>query len=110
MNHLKDFEPLKDKQTLFLEPASLLDKAHEGSYARPRADHEHRVGGLEGQPELGLSDIHGNHGLVAVIRYQFVLQPVGGNSLVKAAGLRLVLHHDGTDMDTVGVNLQKGGK
>lgn len=95
---------------MLFEPASLLDKAHEGGDARPWADHDHRVGGLEGQTELGLPDVHGNHGLVTVIRYQFVLQPVGGNSLVDAAGLGLVLHHYCTNMDAIGVNLREGAK
>lgn len=93
---------------MLFEPASLLDEAHERSDARARADHDHRVGGLEGQAELRLADEHGNRGLVAVVRYQLVLQPVGGNSLVNAAGLCLVLHHDRADVDAVGVNLHNG--
>lgn len=93
--------------TLLFEPAPLLDKAHEGSDSCPRADHDHWVGGLEGQAELRLADIHGNGGLVAVVGDQFVLQPVGGHSLVSAASLGVVLHHYCTDVDAVGVNLQK---
>lgn len=53
---------------MLFEPASLLDEAHERSDARPRAHHDHRVGGLERQAELGLADEHGNDGLVAVVR------------------------------------------
>lgn len=93
-------------ETLFLEPASLLDKAHERGDARPRAHHDHRVGGLEGQAELGLADEHGNDGLVAVVRGKLVLQPVGGDPLVHAARLGFVLHHHRADVDAVGVNLQ----
>lgn len=92
--------------TLLFEPGPLLDEAHEGSDSRPRADHDHWVGGLEGQAELRLADEHGNGGLVAVVSDQFVLQPVGGNSLVDAASRGLVLHHHGADVDAVGVNLQ----
>lgn len=92
------------------EPAPLLDEAHEGSDSRPGADHDHWVGGFEGQAELGLADVHGNGGLVAVVGDQFVLQPVGGDTLVDAAGTGLILHHDGTDVDAVGVNLQNRGE
>lgn len=92
--------------TLLFEPAPLLDEAHEGSDSCPRANHDHRVGGFEGQAELRLADVHGNGGLVAVVSDQFVLQPVGGNSFVGAAGLGVVLYHYGTDVDAVGVNLQ----
>lgn len=95
---------------MLFEPAPLLDEAHEGSDSCPRADHNHWVGGLEGQPELRLSDVHGNGGLVAVVCDQFVLQPVGGDSLVNAASLGFVLHHYCTDVDAVGVNLQRGGE
>lgn len=91
------------------EPAPLLDKAHEGSNSCSRADHDHWVGGFEGQAELRLADVHGNGGLVAIFGDQFVLQPVGGNSLVHAASLGFVLHHYCTDVDAVGVNLQKRG-
>lgn len=93
---------------MLFEPASLLDKAHERSDARPGADHDHWVGGLEGQAELRLANKHRNRGLVAVVRYEFVLQPAGGHSLVNTARLCLVLHHDGADVDAVGVNLQNG--
>lgn len=85
-----------------------MDKAHERSDACPRADHEHRVGGLEGQTELRLANKHRDGGLVAVVRYQFVLQPVGGHALVHTVSLGFVLHHDCADMDAVGVDLQKG--
>lgn len=95
---------------MLFEPAPLLDKAHEGSDSCPRADHDHWVGGLEGQAELRLADIHGNGGLVAVVGDQFVLQPVGGHSLVNAVSLGFVLHHYCTDVDAVGVNLQKDGR
>lgn len=84
-----------------------MDKAHKGSNACPRADHDYWVGGLEGQAELRLPYVHRNGGLVAVIRVQFVLQPVGGNSLVNASSLCFVFHHYCTDVDAVGVNLQK---
>lgn len=93
---------------MLFEPAPLLDEAHEGSDSCPRADHNHWVGGLEGQPELRLPDIHGNGGLVAVVCDQFVLQPVGGDSLVDAVSLGFVLHHYCTNVDAVGVNLQSG--
>lgn len=96
--------------TLLFEPAPLLDEAHEGSDSCPRADHDHWVGGFEGQAELRLADVHGNSGLVAVVCDQFVLQPVGGNSLVDAASFSVVLHHYGTDVDAVGVNLQNRGE
>lgn len=92
---------------MLFEPGPLLDKAHEGGDPRPWADHDHRVGGLEGKAELGLADVHGDGGLVAVVGHQFVLQPVGGHALVDAAGLGFVLHHDGADVDAVGVDLQK---
>lgn len=59
--------------TLFFEPPTLLDEAHEGSDAGPRTDHDDWVAGLEGQAELGLADVHGDRGLVAVVRNQFVL-------------------------------------
>lgn len=95
-------------ETLLLEPASLLDEAHEGSDAGPGAHHEHRVAGLEGQAELGLADEHRNGGLVAVVRYQLVLQPGGGHALVEAPSLGLVLHHHGADVDAVGVDLGDG--
>lgn len=84
-----------------------MDKAHEGSNACPRADHDYWVGGLEGQAELRLPYVHRNGGLVAVIRVQFVLQPVGGNSLVNASSLCFVFYHYCTDVDAIGVNLQK---
>lgn len=92
---------------MLFEPAPLLDEAHEGGDPRPRADHDHWVGGLEGKAELGLADVHGDGGLVAVVGHQFVLQPVGGHALVDAVGLGFVLHHDGADVDAVGVDLQK---
>lgn len=92
--------------TLLFEPAPLLDEPHEGSDSCSRADHDHWVGGFEGQAELRLADVHGNGRLVAVVGDQFVLQPVGGHSIVDAAGLGLVLHHYCTDVDAVGVNLQ----
>lgn len=93
--------------TLLFEPASLLDEAHEWSDSRPRADHDDWVGGLEGQPELGLANVHGHGGLVTVISNHFVLKPVGGYSLVDAASLGLVLHDHSADVDAVGVNLKK---
>lgn len=96
--------------TLLFEPGPLLDEAHEGGDSRARADHDHRVGGFEGQAELGLADEHGNGGLAAVVRDQFVLQPVGGDSLVGTAGRGLVLHHHGADVDAVGVNLQNAAE
>lgn len=112
VKYFKDFNCIKDNpadgQTLLFEPASLLDEAHERSDACPRAHHEHGVGGLEGQAELRLPNKHGDRGLVAVVRYQFVPQPVGGHSLVNAASLGFVLHHHRADVDAVGVNLQKG--
>lgn len=89
---------------MLFEPASLLDEAHEGSDASARAHHDDRVGGLEGQTELGLADVHGHCGLVAIVHH-LVLEPVGGHSIVEAAGLGLVLHHHGTDVDAVGVEL-----
>lgn len=95
--------------TLLFEPAPFLDEANERSDSCPRANHDHWVGGFEGQAELRLADVHGNGGLVAVVTDQFVLQPVGGNSLVDAASLSLVLQHYGTDVDAVGVNLQNRG-
>lgn len=95
--------------TLLFEPAPLLNEAHEGSDSCPRADHDHWVGGFEGQAELRLADVHGNGGLVAVVSDQFVHQPVGGNTLVNAASLGFVLHHYSTDVDAVGVNLQNRG-
>lgn len=91
---------------MLFEPASLLDEAHERSDPSARADHDHRVGRLEWQSELGLADVHGDGGLVAVD--EFVFQPVGRHALVDAARLGLVLHHHGTDMDAVGVNLWGG--
>lgn len=91
--------------TLLFEPAPLLDEAHEGSDSCSRADHDHGDGGFEGQAELGLADVHGNGGLVAVVADQFVLQPVGGHSSVDAVRLGLIFHHHGTDVDAVGVNL-----
>ncbi len=84
-----------------------MDEAHEGSDSCPWADHDHRVGCFEGQAELRLPDVHGNGGLVAVVCDQFVLQPVGGNSLVDAVSLGFVLNHNGTDVDAVGVNLNR---
>ena len=90
--------------TLLFEPVSLLDEAHERSDSSPRADHDHRVGGFKRQTELGLADVHGNGGLVAID--DFVFQPVGCYSFVDAVRLGLVLHHHGTDVDAVGVNLQ----
>lgn len=92
--------------TLLFEPPSLLNKAHERSNSSPRADHNHWVGGFEGQAELRFADVHGNGGLVAVVRDQFVLQPVGCHTLVSATSLGLVLHYYGTNVDAVGVNLQ----
>lgn len=94
-------------RTLLFEPAPLLDEAHEGSDSCARADHDHWVCGFEGQAELRLADVHGNGRLVAVVCDQFVLQPVGGNSFIGAASLGLVLDHDSTDVDAVGVDLQK---
>ena len=91
---------------MLFEPSSLLDEAHEGSDACTRADHDHWVGGLEGQAELGLADVHGNSGLVAIVGDQFVLQPVSGYAQVGAACLGFILYHHGTDVDAVGVNLQ----
>lgn len=91
---------------MLFEPSSLLDEAHEGSDSCSRADHDHWVSGFEGQPELGLADVHGNGGLVAVVCDQFVLQPVGGDSLVGAASFGFVFDHYGADVDAVGVNLQ----
>lgn len=90
--------------TFPFEPASLLDEAHERSDPSARANHDHWVGGLEWQAELGLADVHGHGGLVAVD--ELVFQPVGCDSLVDAPRLGLVLHHHGTDVDAVGVNLQ----
>lgn len=98
------------RNTLLFQPSPLLDEAHEGSDSSPRADHDDRVGGFEGQAELRLADVHGNGGLVAVVSDQFVLQPVGGDSLVDAAGLGVVLHHHGADVDAVRVNLQNRGE
>lgn len=82
-----------------------MDKAHEGGDSCPRANHDHWVGGFKGQAELRLADVHGNGGLVAVVGDQFVLQPVGGNSLVTATSLCFVLYHNSTDVDAIGVNL-----
>lgn len=90
---------------MLFEPASLLDEAHERSNSSPGADHDHWVGGFEGQAELRLADVHGDGGLVAIVRDQFVFQPIGCNSLVDAVGLGLVLNHNGADVDAVGVNL-----
>lgn len=70
---------------MLFEPASLLDEAHEGSNSSPGADHDHWVGGFEGQAELRLADEHGHGGLVAVD--VFALQPVGGDSFIDAARL-----------------------
>lgn len=92
---------------MLFEPASLLDEAHERSNSSPRADHDHRVGGFERQAELRLADVHGDGGLVPIVRDQFVFQPIGRNSLVGAASLGLVLDHDGADVDAVGMNLHK---
>lgn len=86
-----------------------MDKAHEGSNSCPRANHDHWIGGFEGKAELRLADIHGNGGLVAIVSDQFVLQPVGGNSLICAVSLGFVLNHYCTDVDAVGVNLQNRG-
>lgn len=92
---------------MLLEPAALLDEAHEGSDAGAGPDHDDWVGGLEGQAELGLADEHGHSGLVTVVRHQLVLQPVGGHALVHPARLGLVLHHHGADVNAVGVDLQQ---
>lgn len=92
---------------MLLEPAALLDEAHEGGDAGAGPDHDDWVGGLEGQAELGLADVHGHGGLVAVVRHQLVLQPVGGHALVDPARLGLVLHHHGADVDAVWVDLQQ---
>lgn len=92
--------------TLLFEAAPLLDEPHEGSDSCSRADHDHWVGGFEGQAELRLADIHGNGGLVSIVGDQFVLQPVGCNSFVDAASLGLVLNHYSANVDAVGVNLQ----
>lgn len=91
--------------TLLFKPAPLLDKAHEGGDSCPRANHDHWVAGFKRQAELRLADVHGNSGLVAVVSDQLVLQPVGSNSLVIAAGLGFVLYHNSTDVDAIGVNL-----
>ncbi len=87
------------------EPAALLNEAHEGGDASARADHDHRVRGLEGQAELRLADVHGHRGLVSVVGGHLVLQPVSGDSFVDPACLGLVLHHYSTDVDAVGMNL-----
>lgn len=92
---------------MLLEPAALLDEANEGGDARARPDHDDGVGGLEGQAELGLADVHGHGGLVAVVCHQLVLQPVGGHALVDPPRLGLVLHHHGADVDAIGVDLQQ---
>ena len=90
---------------MLFEPASLLDEAHEGGDASAGAHHDDRVRGLEGQAELGLADEHGHGGLVAVVHHRLVLEPGGGHSIVDAARLGLVLHHHGTDVDAVGMDL-----
>lgn len=92
---------------MLFEPAALLDEAHEGGNAGAGPDHDDGVGGLEGQAELGLADVHGHGGLVAIVRHQLVLQPVGGHALVDPARFGLILHHHGADVDAVGVDLQQ---
>lgn len=91
--------------TLFFEPFAFLNKAHEGGDASARSDHDNWVCGLEGQAELRLADVHGHRGLVSVVGWHLVLQPVSGDSFVDPTRLSLVLHHDGTDVDAVGMNL-----
>lgn len=90
---------------MLFEPASLLDEAHERSDSCPRADHDDGVRGFERQAELGLADEHGNSRFVTV--NQFVLQPVCRHSFVDPPRLGGVLHHHGTDVDAIGVNLQR---
>ena len=90
---------------MFYQPASLLDEAHEGSNAGSRADHNNWVAGFERQAELGLADIHWHAGFMAVICHQFILEPIGGHSLVEAASLGGVLQHHSADVDAVGVHL-----
>lgn len=95
--------------TLFLKPGTFLNEAHEGCDACARADHDDRVAGLEGQPELGLADVHGHGGLVSVVGDRFGFEPVGGDAFVDAARLRLVLHHDCADVNAVGMHLSQEG-
>lgn len=89
-----------------LQPASLLDESHEGSDTRPWANHDNWATGLEGQSELGLSDVHGHRGLVPVVCHHLVLQPVCGHALAGTARRGLVLHHHSTDVDAAGMNLR----
>lgn len=95
--------------TLLFKPGALLNEAHEWCDACAGTNHDGRVAGLEGQPELGLADVHRHSGLVPVVSRQFSLKPVGSNTPVDAVCLSLVLNHHGADVDAVRVNLSQEG-
>lgn len=96
-----------ETQTLLFEPASLLDEAHEGCDPGARADHDDWVCGFERETKLRLADVHGHRRLVAIVCDELVLQPVSGHPVVDTVGLCLVLHHNSTDVNAVGMYLQK---
>lgn len=94
---------------MLFKPGALLNETHEWCDACAGTNHDDRVVGLEGQPELGLADVHRHGGLVPIVSGKFGLKPVGSDTLVDAVCLGLVLNHHGADVDAVGVNLSQEG-